>query len=112
MTTVSAQIAPFKRVCFENQYYDSTQYKCIECGENAIQNRKDGGKFVWYFLKLANNLVIYVLSIGFSCICPPGFVKDTSDGEFLIKCTKCPQVSFSRTFSIFKTLNFLVSDTL
>lgn len=62
-------------------FYDSTQFKCMPCGLNAIQDTSTGQNG----------------SSGTSCKCDKGYAKIISNSEdyynFKFSCTKCQAVS-------------------
>ena len=39
---VEAQIIPLVQECSDTMYFNTAIYSCLDCGENAVQNKTDG----------------------------------------------------------------------
>ena len=39
---VEAQIIPLIQECSDDMYFNTAIYSCLDCGENAVQNKTDG----------------------------------------------------------------------
>ena len=70
--SASAQLTANLPTCASTHYYDSTQFKCMPCGENAVKDDTNET----------------------SCKCPAGYAKAEADFyKFKFSCTQCSAVS-------------------